>query len=54
MTGISWELFGTGVSLLVVTAVSIALFAYVWLQSHGVTHMTFPRVDKMAGDEGED
>lgn len=54
MTGIGWEMFGTAVSLLIVTVVSAILFVTIWLRSHGVEHMTHPRVDKMAGDEGED
>lgn len=53
MTGIGWEMFGTGMSLLIVTLVSVILFLYIWLGSHG-THKTHPHVDKMAGDEGED
>jgi hypothetical protein len=54
MTGNGWEMFGTGVSLLMITLVSTVLFVYVWLQSHGVMHKTHPHVDLMAGDEGED
>jgi hypothetical protein len=54
MTGIGWEMFGTKISLLLVTSVSAIFFVYVWLRSHGVEHMTHPHVDKMAGDEGED
>ena len=54
MTGIGWEMFGTKVSLLLVMSVSAILFVYIWLQSHGVEHMTHVHVDKMAGDEGED
>ena len=46
MTGLS--------SVLIVMFVSAALFAYVWLRSHEVMHMTHPHVDKMAGDEGEE
>ena len=54
MTGIGWEMFGTKVSLLLVTLGSTIFFVYVWLQSHGVEHMHHPHVDKMAGDEGDD
>ncbi|MCM2359431.1 MAG: hypothetical protein NDI77_14875 [Geobacteraceae bacterium] len=54
MTGTGWEMFGTTVSLLLVMSVSAILFVYVWLQSHGIEHMTHPHVDKMAGDEGDD
>ena len=55
MTGNGWEMFGSGISLLIVTLVSTILFVCVWLGSHGVTHMTtHPHVDAMAGDEGED
>jgi len=54
MTGNGWEMFGTGVSLLMITLVSTVLFVYVWLQSHDVMHKTHPHVDLMAGDEGED
>ncbi|WP_298273494.1 hypothetical protein [Geobacter sp.] len=54
MTGIGWQMFGTAVSLLLVTTVSIILFAYTWFRSHGVEHMTRTHVDEMAGDEGED
>ena len=54
MTGIGWEMFGTKVSLLLVTLGSTIFFVYVWLRSHGVEHMHHPHVDKMAGDEGDD
>ncbi|KAF0220614.1 MAG: hypothetical protein FD174_938 [Geobacteraceae bacterium] len=54
MTGNGWEMFGTGMSLLIITLVSAILFVYIWLGSHGVTHRTYPHVDEMAGDEGED
>jgi hypothetical protein len=54
MTGIGWEMFGTTVSLLLVTSASAIFFVYVWIRSHGVEHMTYSHVDKMAGDEGED
>lgn len=54
MTGNGWEMFGTGISLLIVTLVSAVLFVSIWLGSHGVTHMTHPHLDEMAGDEGDD
>lgn len=54
MTGSFWVLFSTGISMLLISSVSIVLFLYVWLGSHGVEHMTNPHVDAMAGDEGED
>ncbi|HEX5773358.1 MAG TPA: hypothetical protein VFY07_03475 [Geomobilimonas sp.] len=55
MTGIGWEMFGTGMSLLIVTLVSAILFVYTWMRSGDTMHMTtHPRVDRMAGDEGED
>lgn len=55
MTGIGWEMFGTGMSLLIITLVSAILFVYTWLTSHGVMRMTtHPHLDAMAGDEGED
>ena len=57
MTGFGWGYFGTGFSVLFVMLVSAILFVYIWLQSHGVAHMTHfhqAHVDTMAGDEGED
>jgi hypothetical protein len=54
MTGNGWMMFGTGISLLIVTLVSAILFVYVWIGSHGINHMTHPHVDDMAGDEGDD
>lgn len=54
MTGMSWVMFSTTVSLLLVMLVTTVLFVYVWLKSHGIDHMTHPHVDEMAGDEGED
>jgi len=55
MTGIGWEMFGTGMSLLIITLVSAILFVYTWVRSHDVMNMTtYPHVDKMAGDEGEE
>ncbi len=54
MTGMSWVLFGTGSSLVIVAAVSIVLFGYIWLRTHGGTTMTQAKADGMAGDEGED
>ncbi len=55
MTGIGWEMFGTGMSLLIVTLVSAILFVYTWLRSGEDRHMTtHPHLDRMAGDEGED
>jgi len=55
MTGIGWEMFGTGMSLLIVTLVSAILFVYTWMRSRDDMRMTtHPRVDRMAGDEGED
>ena len=54
MTGFGWEMFGTSVSLLLTTLAAAVLFMYTWMRSHGVTHMTHPHVDMMAGDEGED
>ncbi len=51
--------FGTIFSLLVVSLVTIVLFVYMWLRSHGASHVTRgyvtgTHVDTMAGDEGED
>ncbi len=54
MTSIPWEMFGTGFSLILVSLVTIVLFAYIWLRTHGITNMTYAHVDGMAGDEGED
>ncbi len=58
MTGTGWD-FGIFFSLLFVTLVTIVLFGYIWLRSHGGMHMAHAhavgmQVDSMAGDEGED
>lgn len=52
MTG--WEFWGLKFSWFLVSLISLILFVYVWLHTHGVEHMTHVRVDRMAGDEGED
>ena len=45
----------TGLEIvLIVMFVSTVLFAYVWLRTHDVMHMTHPHIDKMVGDEGEE
>ena len=46
--------FGTFFSLLIVMLTSAVIFAYTWLQSHGVPHLSQGHLDMMAGDEGED
>ncbi len=51
MTGIS---FGVSFSLFLTALVSIVLFVYTWMKSHGVSHITRVHVDGTAGDEGED
>lgn len=58
MTGTGLVYLGTSFSLLLIVLVTAVLFGYIWLRSHGVTHvahahMAHAHVDAMAGDEGE-
>ena len=44
-------------SILIAMLVTVTLFVYVWVRSHGITNRTYLQpvhVDAMAGDEGED
>jgi hypothetical protein len=52
MTGNGWEFYSVNFSLLVIMLTSLILFLGVWFGSRSNIHL--PRVDSMAGDEGED
>jgi hypothetical protein len=52
MTTIGWEFYGVKFSMLITMLASVAMFLGVWLGTRERGH--FPRIDTMAGDEGEE
>ena len=52
MTSIGWEFYGIKFSMLLTMLVGAIAFLSVWLETKKHEHYT--RVDKSAGDEGEE
>jgi hypothetical protein len=52
MTSIGWEFYGMKFSMLLTMLASLVIFLSVWLSTKRHDHLA--RVDRMAGDEGED